>query len=64
MQTCAGGVTLCGGTVGGRGSGSKARFTAEKSVERRAIVDLEQTGKCDTSLMAAVPWKMRMQDIF
>ena len=39
MQTCAGGVTLCGGTVGGRGSGSKARFTAEKSVERRAIVD-------------------------
>ena len=53
VQGCAGGVTLCG-TVGGReGGGSKAGFTAEKSVERKVIA--EQTGKCDTGLRAAAP---------
>ena len=35
---------------GGR-AGSKAGFTAERSVERKVIV--EQTGKCDTGLRAA-----------
>ena len=58
VQGCAGGVTLCGTVVGREGGGSKAGFTAEKSVERKVIA--EQTGKCDTGLRAAAPCKRRM----
>ena len=47
-----------GGREGGRGVGSKAGFTAEKSVERKVIA--EQTGKCDTGLRATASWKRRM----
>ena len=55
-------VTSCG-TVGGREEGcSKAGFTAQRSVERKVIV--EQTGKCDTGLRAAAARKRRMQDMF